>query len=118
MGFSTVNLRDIEPAGPGGMVHFVRRELGAEAFGINWFEFPPGAEGLEHDEADTGQEEVNVVIRGSGVYRIDGEDHPMREGDFFRFDPDTVRRPVAGPEGMTVLAVGSPPGSYAAHGPF
>ncbi len=118
MGYSTVNLRDIEPGGPGGMVQFVRRELGAVAFGINWFEFPPGAEGLEHDETGTGQEEVNVVIRGSGVYRIDGEDHPAREGDFFRFDPSTVRCAVAGPDGMTVLAVGSPPGSYEPHGPF
>jgi quercetin dioxygenase-like cupin family protein len=118
MGYSTVNLRDIEPSGPSGMVQFVRRELGAEAFGINWFEFPPGAEGLEHDETGTGQEEVNVVIRGFGVYRIDGEEHPAVEGDFFRFDPGTVRCPVAGPEGMTVLAVGSAPGSYEPHGPF
>jgi len=35
-------------------VRFVRRELGVEAFGINWFELPPGDEGHEHDEADSG----------------------------------------------------------------
>ena len=43
-------------------MRFVRRELGVEAFGINWFELPPNAEGHEHDEAGTGQEEVNVVV--------------------------------------------------------
>ena len=51
MGYSLVNVNEIEGAGPGGVVRFVRRELGVEAFGINWFELPPGAEGFEHDEA-------------------------------------------------------------------
>ena len=27
-----------------GALRFVRRELGVEAFGINWFDLPPGAE--------------------------------------------------------------------------
>ena len=40
MGYSVVNIDDVEGAGPGGVVHFVRRELGVEAFGINWFELP------------------------------------------------------------------------------
>ncbi len=118
MAYSMVHLDEIEPAGPSGAVRFVRRELGVEAFGINWFDLAPGAEGHEHDEADTGQEEVNVVISGSGVYRIDGEDVPVRAGTFLRFDPETTRCPVAGPEGMTLLAVGAPRGSYEARGPF
>lgn len=50
MGYSAVNVEQIEGAGPGGGVRFVRRVLGIEAFGINWFELPPGAEGREHDE--------------------------------------------------------------------
>ena len=37
MGYSVVDLADVEPSGPGGAVRFVRRELGVEAFGINWF---------------------------------------------------------------------------------
>lgn len=35
MGYSMVNVDEIEPAGPGGAVRFVRRELGVQAFGIN-----------------------------------------------------------------------------------
>ena len=58
-------------------MRFVRRELGCEAFGINWFELPPGAPGNEHDETDSGQEEVNVVIAGSGVWRVEGEEVPV-----------------------------------------
>lgn len=38
MGYSVVNIEDIEGAGPSGAVKFVRRELGVEAFGVNWFE--------------------------------------------------------------------------------
>jgi mannose-6-phosphate isomerase-like protein (cupin superfamily) len=118
MGYSKVNLEEIEPAGPGGAVRFIRRELGLEAFGINWFELPPHAPGVAHDEAESGQEEVNVIIRGSGTYTIDGEEVPVRGGDVFRFDPETHRQPTAGPDGMTFFAVGSPRGSYVVRAPY
>jgi hypothetical protein len=116
--YSIVRIGDIEPSGPGGAVRFVRRELGVQAFGINWFEIPPNTEGREHDESDTGQEEVNVAIRGSGVYRIDGEEVPVEAGTFLRFDPGTRRVPIAGPDGLTMIAVGARPGSYEPRGPF
>jgi len=118
MAFSKVNVDELEGAGPGGAVRFVRRQLGVEAFGINWIELPPDTEGRDHDEADTGQEEVNVVVRGGGVYRIDDQEVPVREGDFLRFDPDTRRCPIAGPNGLTLLAVGARRGSYEPRGPF
>ena len=118
MGYSVVRIEEIEPAGPGGAIRFVRRELGVEAFGINWFELPPNAEGREHDETGTGQEEVNVVVRGSGAWRVEGEEVPVRVGSFLRFDPETTRVPVAGPDGMTFIGIGAPRGSYEPHGPF
>ena len=118
MGYSIVRVDEIEGSGPGGAVHFVRRELGVEAFGINWFELPPDAEGFEHDESETQQEEVNVIIRGSGVYRIEGQEIPVGVGTFLRFDPGTTRVPVAGPDGMTMIAVGARRGSYEPRGPF
>ena len=93
-------------------------QLGVEAFGINWFELPPDTEGFEHDEAETQQEEVNVIIRGSGVYRIEGQEIPVGVGTFLRFDPGTTRVPVAGPDGMTMIAVGARRGSYEPRGPF
>jgi hypothetical protein len=64
MAYSIVHVDEIEPAGPGGAARFVRRQPGAEAFGINWFELPPNSEDREHDEGESGQEEVNVVVRG------------------------------------------------------
>jgi uncharacterized cupin superfamily protein len=90
-----VQVDELPPEGPGGAVRFVRRHLGVGAFGINWYELPPNVEGREHDEQETQQEEVNVVIAGSGVYRVD-----------------------AGPEGLTMIAVGARRGSYEPRGPF
>jgi hypothetical protein len=116
--WTRINVDEIDGSGPSGMVRFVRRELGVQAFGINWYELPPGTEGREHDERETGQEEVNVIVRGGGVYRIDAVEVPAREGDFFRFDPETTRQPVAGPDGLTMIAVGVKRGSYEQHGPF
>lgn len=118
MAYSIVHVEEIEPAGPGGAVRFVRRELGVESFGINWFELPPNAVGREHDESETGQEEVNVVIRGSGTYRIDGEEVEVRTGTILRFDPETTRVPIAGPDGLTMIAIGARRGSYEPRGPF
>ena len=118
MGYTKVNVSEIEPAGPMGAVRFVRRALGVQSFGLNWFEIPAGADGIEHDESGSGQEEVNVILRGSGTYRVDGEEVPFAEGAIFRFDPETTRQVVAGPDGVTMLAIGSRPGSYEARGPF
>ncbi|MGN6796769.1 MAG: cupin domain-containing protein [Gaiellaceae bacterium] len=118
MGYSIVDVADVEPSGPGGAVRFIRRELGVEAFGINWFEIPANTEGRRHDETESGQEEVYVIVRGGGVYRVDGEEIPVRVGTFMRFDPGTTRQPVAGPDGMTMIGIGARRGSYEPRGPF
>jgi quercetin dioxygenase-like cupin family protein len=118
MGYSVVDVEEIEPAGPGGAVRFVRRELGVEAFGINWFDLPPGAVGREHDETESRQEEVSIVVRGAGHWRVAGWEVPVRAGGFIRIDPETVRCPVAGPEGMTFVSVGARRGAYEPRGPF
>ena len=118
MGYSIVHIDDIEPAGPGGAVKFVRRQLGVEAFGINWFDLAPNAEGREHAETESQQEEVNIVVHGGGIWRIDGEEVPVRAGSMLRFDPETVRCPHAGPDGMTFIGIGARRGSYEPRGPF
>jgi quercetin dioxygenase-like cupin family protein len=118
IGYSVVNYADLAPEGPGGAVRFVRRVLGVEAFGINFFEFEPYAEGREHDESESRQEEVSVVVRGSGYWRVDGDEVAAEVGTFIRFDPETTRCPVAGPDGMAFVSVGAPRGSYVPRGPF
>jgi hypothetical protein len=118
MSHSVVHVDDLEAAGPRGAVKFVRRALGVEAFGINWFDLPANATGHEQDESDSGQEEVVVVVRGGGLWRIDGEEVLARVGTFIRIDPDATRVPVAGPDGLAFVAVGAKAGAYEPRGPF
>lgn len=90
----------------GGVFLKIRRALGTTAFGVNEVRLPPGAAGNEHDESDTGHEEVYAVTRGSGAFMIDGKRIEVAAGDFLRVDPETTRQPIAGPEGLRFLSIG------------
>lgn len=108
MGYDFADVSELEPRGPGGVVRMVRKAVGARAFGFNHFDFPPNHTGHEHDERETGHEEVFFCVRGSGVIRIDGDDVELREGRFVRIDPESTRVPVSGPEGMAFVVIGAP----------
>ena len=71
--YSFVDVDELPGEGPGGAVKKLRRALGAHAFGFNYFELAPDAEGVEHDETESSQEEVMFVVAGSGRLRIDGD---------------------------------------------
>ena len=87
----------------------MRRALGTTAFGINEVRMPPGGAGMEHDEAETGHEEVYVVLAGSGMFKIDGDEIAVEAGDYLRVEPAATRQPLAGPDGMRFIAVGGRP---------
>jgi mannose-6-phosphate isomerase-like protein (cupin superfamily) len=106
--YSVVDLDSLDGEGPGGMVRKLRRALGAQAFGFNYFTIPPETEGREHDHAESNMEEVYFVVRGSGVMRVDGEEVELRAGRFVRVDGASTRRPTAGPDGLEFLAIGAP----------
>jgi len=91
-----------------GVVKKVRKALGVTAFGVNYFDLPPGAEGLEHNETRSTQEEVYVYVKGSGLLRIGGDEIEVREGIAVRVDPEVTRQPVAGDEGLAWVAIGAP----------
>jgi mannose-6-phosphate isomerase-like protein (cupin superfamily) len=108
VGFDYVDVDTLEGEGPGGAVRKVRRELGASAFGFNYFTLPAGVEGLEHDHAEQNQEEVYFVVRGGGVMRIDGQEVELKPGRFVRVDPSSTRVPVAGNGGLEFVTFGAP----------
>lgn len=87
----------------------IRRALGTTAFGINEVRLPAGAEGREHDESETGHEEVYLVLDGSGLFRIDGEDVSLAPGDYLRVDAGSTRLAIAGDDGMRFLVVAGKP---------
>ena len=85
----------------------VARGLGARAVKLNQFESLPRQEGHEHDERESGQEEVYVALRGSGVIRVEGEEVPLEPGRYVLVEPEATRQVVAGPEGLSYAVVGA-----------
>ena len=108
MGYSVVDVAELEAEGPGGMVRKARRAIGARAFGFNYFVFPPNQEGREHDHGDSGMEEVYFVVKGSGRMVIDGEEIELRPGRFVRIDGESTRMPVSGDDGLEFVTFGAP----------
>ena len=93
--------------------HFrkVRAALGVSAFGINEVRLPAGAQGPPHDEAEYAKEEVYVGLAGTGTVTVDDEMLAFGAGTYLRIDPSATRAVVAGPDGLTFLAIGGVVGS-------
>jgi len=68
-----------------------RKALGTSAFGYNLVEIAPGGQIPEHDEAQSGQVELYVILEGEAVMRLDGEDHPAPVGTFVSLEPAAIR---------------------------
>jgi mannose-6-phosphate isomerase-like protein (cupin superfamily) len=95
----------------GGAFKRARAELGVESFGLQVLDFPPNADQYpEHDHAEDGQEEVYVILRGSGEMEIEGERHPLEVDTMVRVSSGTNRKLWTRDEGMRVLAIGGCPG--------
>jgi uncharacterized cupin superfamily protein len=95
-----------------GMFRRARAALGIQAFGIQVLDLPPNLEQYpEHDHSSDGQEEVYVVLRGSGEIEIDGERHPLDTNTLVSLQPGTKRKLWPGDEGMRVVAIGGKAGS-------
>ena len=95
----------------GGGFKLARASLGVESFGMQIMDFPPSfSRHPAHDHSGDGQEEVYVVLRGSGEVEIEGERVPIDPETVVRVVAGTSRRLVPGPEGMRVLALGGTPG--------
>ena len=72
-------------------------------------ELPPGDSIPEHDETETDQEEVFIVLSGEATMVIDGQDHPAPAGTFVRIDPAPQRTVGNRSDGaVTVLIVSAP----------
>ncbi len=81
--------------------------LGLERSGLGYQRVPPGHRfpyGHTHRE----QEEVYVVLRGSGRMKLDDEVVELREWDAVRVPPGTWRGYEAGPQGLELLVIGAP----------
>jgi quercetin dioxygenase-like cupin family protein len=91
-----------------------RKGLGTSSFGFNMVEIAPGGQIPEHDESQSGQEELYIVLEGEAVLRIEGEDHPAPAGTFASIQPPASRTILNRSEApVTALLIGvQPQGGY------
>jgi len=112
--FTLTNLKhDLEDLGtnfngaPGLEFRHASKALGLEHSGLSYQRIPPGYRfpyGHVHEE----QEEVYVIVRGSGRMKLDDEVVDVGEWDVVRVPPGTWRGYEAGPEGLEILVFGAP----------
>lgn len=88
-----------------------RKALGTSAFGFNLVEIAPGGEIPEHDEAQSGQVELYIVLEGEATMRLEGEDHPAPAGTFVSLEPEAKRTILNRSDApVTALLIGVQPG--------
>ena len=110
--YTKQNLRDVENVAPKFDMpeemeaRFARRAIGGETLGLSLLRLAPGFRvpfGHKHEA----QEEVYVVVRGSGRVKVGDEIVELAEWDAIRFDKNTMRQMEAGPDGMEYVAFGA-----------
>jgi quercetin dioxygenase-like cupin family protein len=91
-----------------------RKALGESAFGFNLVEIAPGGQIPEHDESESGQHELYVILEGEATLRIGGEEHPAPAGTFASIEPAPSRTILNRSDApVTALLIGvDPTGGY------
>jgi mannose-6-phosphate isomerase-like protein (cupin superfamily)/quinol monooxygenase YgiN len=110
-GSAIVNLEEVEDSaakfgfGETGEARFARTDLGATGTGLSLQRLRPGARQSfgHHHHID---EEIYVVLAGSGRIAIDDQIHEIRPLDAIRVAPASKRALEAGPDGLEFLAIG------------
>jgi mannose-6-phosphate isomerase-like protein (cupin superfamily) len=114
MPFTLRNIReDLEDLGsnfdgaPDLEFRMASKALELEQSGLSYQRIPPDYRfpyGHTHKE----QEEVYVVVGGSGRMKLDDEIVEVKEWDVVRVPPGTWRGYESGPEGLKILVFGAP----------
>ena len=114
MAFTLRNLRqDLEDLGsnfdgsPELEFRLATKALGLERSGLGYQRLPPGYR-FPYGHVHRRQEEVYVVLRGSGRIKLDEEVVELRQFDAVRVPPGTWRGYEAGAEGLEILVIGAP----------
>ena len=111
-GYTHLNLKDdVENASekfglaPDMEARFARNAAGLEGGGFSYQKLAPSFR-APFGHRHTTQEEVYVVITGSGNVRIEDETRPLEQWDVLRVQPTVARAFEAGPDGLELLAFG------------
>jgi mannose-6-phosphate isomerase-like protein (cupin superfamily) len=111
--YTIVNISESEDFAPKfGMpseleAHFPKKELDCEIGAVGLERLAPGFRtpfGHKHEQ----QEELYVIVSGSGRVKLDDDIVDVRQWDVIRVPPPVMRNFEAGPDGLELLAFGAP----------
>jgi len=103
---SFADLEDRSPPGVPMQWRFARDALHSRELGISRFTYEPGGR-MPWAHRHREQEEIYVVVSGSGRASLDGEVVEVGPWDVLRLAPAVVRSFEAGPDGLDVICIGS-----------
>jgi mannose-6-phosphate isomerase-like protein (cupin superfamily) len=86
---------------------FAKKDLELSNFGLSYQRLEPGFRvpfGHTHGE----QEEVYVVLNGTGRVKVDDDIVELAQWDAIRVAGDVKRALEAGPDGLEIIAIGAP----------
>lgn len=112
-GYTIKNLKEVEDQAPkfgfspGLEARFARDPLDCEHSGLSYQQLAPNFRvpfGHKHKQ----QEELYVIVSGSGRVKLDDEVVELKPWDAVRVASGTMRNFEAGPEGLGLIAFGAP----------
>jgi mannose-6-phosphate isomerase-like protein (cupin superfamily) len=115
MGYTLRNVKDVDDSAPAfGMspdveARFARKALESRQVALSYQRLQPNVR-MPFGHTHAAQEEIYIVLSGSGRAKVDDEIVELGQWDALRVDPETMRAIEAGAEGIAFLAVGGPIG--------
>lgn len=90
--------------------HFIGSGLGLTSCEVSVNKLPAG-KGMPFVHAHKKNEELYIVLRGSGTFYVDGEEFSLTEGSMVRVSPDGRRALTAGNEALYFICIQAEAGS-------
>jgi mannose-6-phosphate isomerase-like protein (cupin superfamily) len=115
MGYTLHNVKEVEDSAPAfGMspdveARFARKTLESRQVALSYQRLQPNVR-MPFGHTHATQEEIYVVLSGSGRAKLDDDVVDLQTWDALRVDPQTMRAIEAGADGIEFLAVGGPIG--------
>jgi mannose-6-phosphate isomerase-like protein (cupin superfamily) len=116
---TVLHLSDVTATATGeGRWQALNHPLGVTTFGVNAVIMDPGEEiDIEHDETESGHQEVYVVVKGRAAFRLGDAEVEAGPGDVVAVaDPAETRSYRALEPGSRIVCFGAGPGAEHAFG--